>query len=498
MSPYRPLKTYLASLTEINKLLLVVLLKAIFMAGVILYSGIGLGPDEAQYWTWSKQLDWGYYSKPPGIAWTIWIGTLFFGDTELGVRFGSLVFGTLIPIAIYYASRANGLKPNTSFWAALIMALTPLGVMSTLLAITDVGMILFWTLALACVLSYYTRQTPPNYLLIGVLIMAGALFKWPIYLFWVIVAGIAVFLPHWRRLSLLTGMAISLLGLLPSLWWNYSHDWVTFRHVFSTIKAATPQEAAKGNLLEFIGAQVGLLSPILFVLLIAGCVHYMRRPNKQMAVVACSALIPLAIGIFLSFFKKILGNWCVFAYPSVAIFLAWYLCERVSWGKLWLKIGLGVSLVLCLLMVLSPLKTRVFKHNVGWTNLASSLLAAGYHPDRDFVFGDKYQSASLLSFYGPEQKRAYFLNINQTRKNQFSFWPGMKQEQLNKDGYFVVTENYPHASKIDPEYIVKQLSSYFKGVEFAGKYALVPEKKEAFIFKGESYNGKIPDEVLLY
>jgi len=27
--------------------------------------------DEAQYWFWSQNLDFGYYSKPPMIAWFI-------------------------------------------------------------------------------------------------------------------------------------------------------------------------------------------------------------------------------------------------------------------------------------------------------------------------------------------------------------------------------------------------------------------------------------------
>jgi len=481
-----------------NKLLLILIIKALFMIGVILFSGIGLGPDEAQYWTWSKQLDWGYYSKPPGIAWVIRLGTQLFGDTELGVRLGSVVLGTLIPIAVYYAARATQLQPNTAFWAAIIMALTPLGIMSTLLAITDVGMILFWTIALGFVLFYYTNNRAPNYYLIGFTLMIGALFKWPIYFFWLIPVGIAWFRSEWRRPSLSAGLFISLLGLLPSLWWNYSHDWVTFHHVFSTIKSATPQEAAKGNLLEFVGAQAGLLSPILFVLLILGFVNYFRQPDKQIAPLALSAFFPLALGIFLSLFKKILGNWCVFAYPSAAIFLAWYLCERVSLGKVWLKIGIAFSLLLCLIMLLTPLKNRVFKHNVGWENLNYSLTKTGYNPQTDFVFGDKYQASSLLSFYGPQQKRAYFLNINKTRKNQFSFWPGMDKEQLKKTGYLVITENYPHNLKINPDHTVDKLSPYFANVTYLGKTSLLSEKKEAFIFKGEEYNGKLPDEVLLY
>ena len=32
---------------------------------------IDLVLDEAQYWTWSRELSFGYFSKPPMIAWVI-------------------------------------------------------------------------------------------------------------------------------------------------------------------------------------------------------------------------------------------------------------------------------------------------------------------------------------------------------------------------------------------------------------------------------------------
>ena len=50
--------------------------------------GITLYVDEAQYWTWAQQLDWGYFSKPPGIAALIWLSTALFGDGIVGVNIG--------------------------------------------------------------------------------------------------------------------------------------------------------------------------------------------------------------------------------------------------------------------------------------------------------------------------------------------------------------------------------------------------------------------------
>mgnify|MGYP003353868740 CR=1 FL=1 len=43
--------------------------------------GVGLHVDEAQYWWWSRNLQWGYFSKPPGIAALISLSTALFGDS---------------------------------------------------------------------------------------------------------------------------------------------------------------------------------------------------------------------------------------------------------------------------------------------------------------------------------------------------------------------------------------------------------------------------------
>lgn len=42
--------------------------------------------DEAYYWVWSQQFDWGYYSKPPMVAWIISIATSLFGDGSLIIK----------------------------------------------------------------------------------------------------------------------------------------------------------------------------------------------------------------------------------------------------------------------------------------------------------------------------------------------------------------------------------------------------------------------------
>ncbi|MCA8989583.1 MAG: hypothetical protein KDA78_18190, partial [Planctomycetaceae bacterium] len=47
--------------------------------GFIALSPVDLIADESYYWDWSRRLDYGYYSKPPMIAWINWLSTAVLG-----------------------------------------------------------------------------------------------------------------------------------------------------------------------------------------------------------------------------------------------------------------------------------------------------------------------------------------------------------------------------------------------------------------------------------
>src|SRR5450755_3600698 len=57
--------------------------------------------DEAYYWMWSKHLAGGYYDHPPAVAAVIRLGTLIAGDTELGVRLGSILLALPMSWAVF-------------------------------------------------------------------------------------------------------------------------------------------------------------------------------------------------------------------------------------------------------------------------------------------------------------------------------------------------------------------------------------------------------------
>ncbi|MCH9609733.1 MAG: Undecaprenyl phosphate-alpha-4-amino-4-deoxy-L-arabinose arabinosyl transferase [Chlamydiales bacterium] len=488
-------------------LLYILLVKAAVIGILIATSEIHLSPDEAQYWTWSQSLDWGYFSKPPAIAWQIWLTTHLFGNNEFGIRIGAILISLFLALAVYFLAHHARLKERTCFWAAIVMAFCPLGIFLSFAATTDGGSILFLTLAIAQVVRGLHDKQGPNYPLAGLFILIGALYKWTAYIFWPITIVMALFHPKLRQWSLFWGIIISLLALLPSLYWNMNHDFATFKHVGETLYHSRGGKG--GNGFDFFFSQVGILSPVFFVLLVISY-FYIRKPSLTYC-----GLFPLLILFYFvsAFFKKMQPNWGDFLYPPATVLIAWVSLERIRYGRFWLHFGLWLSIFGTFFALTIPwvqkhnmfsifpisYKANPFRQSVGWQNLETALAAAGYDQEEAFLFGDRYQTTSLLSFYVPHKKRSYFFNVNRERKNQFSYTPRMEAHEVGETGYFVLLENVPK-DWLDwyETYYPEKLEPYFEKVEYAGSYPLYTAYnqpvKHAIVFKCENYQGTAPED----
>jgi 4-amino-4-deoxy-L-arabinose transferase-like glycosyltransferase len=500
--------------------------KALFFFLAILYAGIALGPDEAQYWTWSQNLSFGYYSKPPGIAWQIWLSTALFGQSELGIRLSAVILSLLLSLSIYRLARIANLSERRAFFAAVAMALSPLGMLGSLVATTDGASILLQTMALS---AYYREREEGSFLKTALWILLASLFKWTSFLLWLFFLADAKRLGHAVKHRLL-GLLLSLFGLLPSLYWNSQHDFVTFRHVFYNIagqKQASASAGLSGNPLEFLGAQLALLSPIIFILLCrAFYLLFTKKEERADAADLCGefALAFLTASSALSIFTKMQGNWCAYIYPAAMVYLAASLKDLS-----WLKRGIYLSglLSMAFLAIPSyqasalserfplPQKNSPLKHLVGWPNLKEALLNAGYRSECDALLADSYQMTSLLSFYAPKSaempkgQSAYFLNLQGARRNQFSYWPSFAESQAAKspgsDTYFVYAENAPlyqmEREKRRADY-QSLLSRSFTEVSCVLEQPLYiangQEAKTALIFRCRGFTGFLPADPDLY
>ena len=66
--------------------LLGILLVTLWRVALLPFDSADLFVDDAQYWLWGQTLDWGYYSKPPLIAWILRLSTSMGSDAPFWIR----------------------------------------------------------------------------------------------------------------------------------------------------------------------------------------------------------------------------------------------------------------------------------------------------------------------------------------------------------------------------------------------------------------------------
>jgi hypothetical protein len=479
-------------------LLLILFVKAVVSILFVVYGNIYLAPDEAQYWLWSQFLDFGYYSKPPMIAWQIGLGTSVFGSTELGVRIGAIVISFFLPLSTFYLAKSSGLKEKRALAAALILALCPISILGSFSATTDLGFVLFWTLIFAHLAYSLKTAEEPSFITVGIIICLGALYKWTMFLIFPVILLGCFYFKILRNKKIALTFLIALLALLPSLYWNLNHEFATFKHVF-----AQSVNSSKANFFDFFIAQVALFFPIFFVFFVFSFIK-LPKQIRPLRFTNAWAFIFFICYFFLSMKQKMQANWIVFAYPLAAVAAASVI------SKVWLLSGLILSTVLSFFVLFIPILQKhdapipyslnAFKQCMGSGELKESLSMIGYNPATDVLIADRYQTCSISSFYSLDKKRSYFINLLNQRKNQFSFWP---QLEKGMNGYFIVIENRSEeeAEEINKKYISK-LSSYFEEVFPASFFSLFKADdktvKWALIFKVKGFLGHFPNESTNY
>jgi hypothetical protein len=115
----------------------------------LIWTGHDLQPDEAQYWLWAQEPAFGYFSKPPMVAWLIGATTAACGDGEACVRLGSPLLHGMAALAIWRLGQEIG-GPRLGLWSGTLYLTLPGIGFSSLLVSTDVPLLLCSRRVRAC------------------------------------------------------------------------------------------------------------------------------------------------------------------------------------------------------------------------------------------------------------------------------------------------------------------------------------------------------------
>jgi hypothetical protein len=178
--------------------------------------------DEAYFYFWGKNPDWGFYDHPPMVGW--WLGALAaVSEHPVVLRLPAL----LVPVGIALATRAL-LAPwgaTVSYGAAALVALAPLNALNVAIT-TDVPLMAFAFLAMVAYLRALRTGRSVDYLLAGLMLAGALMSKYFAGLLALAIGGhrlVSGAPGRWR------GFALLVLGSLPAaavqIAWNAAHCW---------------------------------------------------------------------------------------------------------------------------------------------------------------------------------------------------------------------------------------------------------------------------------
>jgi 4-amino-4-deoxy-L-arabinose transferase-like glycosyltransferase len=444
-----------------------------WIAGALVRAGLALLvpllPDETYYWEWTRRLEAGYFDHPPGIALLLSAGTRLLGDTLLGVRVGPWIAGGIAHAAVIGLGGHLG-GPRAAARAGLLMFVLPIATLGFVLATPDAPFLAM--LSVACLLLMYALSSQMRsvsslvwWALTGAAVGAAMVSKYTAVLMPGAVTLAALVHPALRKRFAEPGpyvaVIVASLVFAPVVVWNWFYEWVSFAFQFS--HGFTP---ARGSPLlrelELVGGQLGLASPILFVLLM-GAVYLALRDGwevrKRLAAtdilarrfaLAFIVIVPLGVFAFSAWRRAVEANWPAPIYPAAVALLA---AGTAKWayGR-WYRAGVVLATVLLVIVAVQawqpvlPLKAPrdPLARAYGWDTLAAATNSARRDPFLDgsvdvWVAANRYQDASELAFHLPDQPTVFALNLA-SRRNQYDLWDTAHDRVRPGDGLVVVFE----------------------------------------------------------
>jgi hypothetical protein len=389
-----------------------------------------LQDDEAYYWVYGQYLDWGYFDHPPMIGLLIKMGYAIFPN-ELGVRLFPLLLNVLSLVLIEKLLE----KKNPLLFYVIALSVAVLQI-TGFAAVPDTPLIFFTALFFYCYKKFNITGSWLHTILLG---MSIALLCYSKYHAVLIV--VFTLLSQVRLLGKIKAWAAVLIAILlfaPHLWWQYQHDWVSFRyHLFeSNVNAYKPSFT-----LNYILGQLLLPGPIAgFILLPAAFLH--KPFTKTERALRFTMIGVYAFFLLSSFRGKVEANWTSPAIVPLMVLSHQWLCDQLKWRKLLIKL-LPITLLLVLLarviMIENVLTITAIEHRYhAWKKWPQQLREKT--KGLPVVFSNSYQRASKYWFYSGQP--TYSLNHYRERKNNYNLWP-VEDSLLGKPAcYFDIYDLY--------------------------------------------------------
>ena len=421
---------------------------------------IELSVDEAQYWHWSRNIDLGYFTKPPLIAWIISFSTFLFGNAEWAVRLFSPIMHLLIS-CILWATAKFTFGSNPGKIAALIWIFTPAASVGGFIISTDTPLLFFWTLSLFFLLISLRQNSSLTSLLVGTFLGLAFLSKYAalyfliFFIIWWTIYDRSKFLSL-KNVFIILSTSTLIAGT--NLYWNYLNDFATINH---TISNANLSEIILNynNVVDFLSSQFLVFGPLFFLiyLLIVIDSFFKNRDITLLAMISFPIVFLITIQ---SFLKIANANWAVTAYVGATLIISYYvtlkknnILKKIFYLGLLLNITLSAYILnISITGSFYPLnlKSNPLRKNLGFENLSIKIQK---------IFVEENISKIVFEKRGDISRFNYYLSRDNKNLENKTF---LKTVNLVPGNFYEANFNYDLINKRKGEkiLIVKNISNF--------------------------------------
>ena len=393
------------------------------------FTTFNLFGDEAQYWLWSKNIDFGYFSKPPFLSWIIRIYTEILGSSFFSLKLLPSFIYLLIAWSVYNLLINSGLNKKDSLAGSLIFLFIPAVSFSSFILSTDLFLLLFWTLSLNELIKINSEQGLKNFILLGIFLGLGFLSKYAAIYFVICLVILILLDKKFRKIFLhnLIGFGLTFLSvfiiIVPNIIWNFNNDWITLQHTsdnanFSNIEI----DLIRG--LEFMLIQVLMLGPFI----VLGGLFGLNKWNYIQKIFLIFSIPIILIVLVEAIIVRANANWAAPALISLFVFL--YIRSNISFFKIANYIfNFAVCFVL-FVMIGTSYPSKIFDRVSGINDYALKIYSNSSNSAlKNIVVSDRLLFSSLsfelrekdINFYMPykegEEITNHFKIVSPLNKN---------------------------------------------------------------------------------
>jgi hypothetical protein len=440
-----------------------------------------LSGQEAYLWLQGHgtNLSPAYWERGPLVPLLIRIGTAFFGDTELGVRWLAAVICCMSGFVLFYLAR-HWFNARAAFWTVVLFLIVPMFAWKLTFmteATVSIGLMALSMLAF----SLAIEEDKGWWWLLGGAACGLALLVALPNAWWVI--GLLIYFaasPDRRaRLQeawLWSAIVFTALFLTPLVWWWRGPQVADVAHtrILNSWPLSHPFSLNQG--FHFIGLEIFYLSPLFFLSIVAVLLELGDEnwKDSKYGLLVCLALPGLIWQNFVAFFHEGRFELVPALFLPLVLLAGCYVAElaannrRVGWISLVVLVFAGLQSLAGLNPFYLAAKPDGHGHEfrrtqsgenvtgfyagkrqVSWRNLADAVQSLQRDLGATLIIADSPETASALSFYLPHNPFVY-VETKPDVITHFDFWPGYAQSASPNDSALFVSHSTRVSSPADP------------------------------------------------